>query len=64
MPFLSLAGLGETAALRIIEEREKSDFFTVDDLQTRAGLNKSVVEILKKNGVLDGLSETDQLSFF
>ena len=64
MPFSSLPGLGETAALRIIEEREKSSFFTVDDLQTRAGLNKSVVEILKKNGVLDGLSETDQLSMF
>ncbi len=64
LPFLSLGGLGETAAMRIIEEREKSSFFTVDDLQTRAGLNKSVIEILKKNGVLDGLSETDQLSFF
>ena len=64
LPFLSLGGLGETAALRIIEEREKSSFFTIDDLQTRAGLNKSVVEILKKNGVLDGLSETDQLSMF
>ena len=64
LPFLSLAGLGETAALRIIEEREKSDFFTIDDLQTRAGLNKSVVEILRSNGVLDGLSDTDQLSFF
>ena len=64
LPFLSLAGLGETAALRIIEEREKSSFFTIDDLQIRAGLNKSVVEILRKNGVLDGLSDTDQLSFF
>ncbi|MBE6600079.1 MAG: PolC-type DNA polymerase III [Ruminococcaceae bacterium] len=64
LPFLSLGGLGETAALRIIEEREKSSFFTVDDLQIRAGLNKSVVEILRKNGVLDDLSDTDQLSFF
>ncbi len=64
LPFLSLGGLGETAALRIIEEREKSSFFTVDDLQIRAGLNKSVIEILRKNGVLDDLSDTDQLSFF
>ncbi len=64
LPFLSLAGLGETAALRIIEEREKSSFFTVDDLQIRAGLNKSIVEILRKNKVLDDLSETDQISWF
>ena len=64
LPFLSLNGLGETAALRIVEEREKSYFFSVDDLQTRAALNKSVVEILRDQGVLDGLQETDQLSMF
>ena len=64
LPFLSLNGLGETAALRIVEEREKSYFFSVDDLQIRAALNKSVVEILRSQGVLDGLQETDQLSMF
>lgn len=64
LPFLSLAGLGENAALRIVEERNKEPFFSVDDLQTRSGLNKSVMEILRSKKVLDGLSETDQLSMF
>ena len=64
LPFSSLNGLGETAAQRIVEEREKEPYFSVDDLQTRAGLNKSVIEILRQKRVLDGLSETDQLCMF
>ena len=40
------------------------DFFSIEDLQIRAKLSGSVIEILRKNGVLDGLSDTDQMSFF
>ena len=64
LPFFSLNGLGETAAEQIVAERNKSPFFSVEDLQTRAGLNKSVIDNLRANGILDGLSETDQLSMF
>ncbi len=64
LPFSSLNGLGDTAAQRIVEERNKESYFSIDDLQTRAGLNKSVIEILRQKRVLDGLSETDQLSMF
>jgi DNA polymerase-3 subunit alpha (Gram-positive type) len=64
MPFSALPGLGENAAQKIIEARNEEKFFSVDDLRIRAGLTKSVVEILRKNHVLDNLSETDQLTFF
>ena len=64
MPFNSIGGLGENAALKIIEARNESPFFSVEDLQIRAKLSKSVVDILRKNGALDNLSETDQLSMF
>ena len=64
MPFSALAGLGENAAANIVAAREEEKFFSVEDLQTRAKLTKSVIEVLRKNGVLDNLSETDQLSFF
>jgi DNA polymerase-3 subunit alpha (Gram-positive type) len=59
-----LPGLGENAAANIISAREESPFFSIEDLRIRAKLSKSVIEILRQNGVLDGLSETDQLSFF
>ena len=64
LPFSSLSGLGENAALNIIEARNEEDFFSVEELQIRAKLSGSVIEILRKNGVLDGLSDTDQISFF
>ena len=64
MPFSALSGLGENAAQNIIEAREEEPFFSVDDLRIRAKLTKSVIEILRKNHVLDNLSETDQLTFF
>ena len=64
MPFSALNGLGDAAAENIVRAREEEAFFSVEDLQKRAGLSKSVVEVLRKIGVLDSLNETDQLSFF
>lgn len=64
MPFSALSGLGENAAANIVAARDEQPFFSVEDLQIRAKLSKSVIEVLRDNGVLDGLEETDQLSFF
>ena len=63
MPFSALSGLGENAAANIVAAREEAPFFSVEDLQIRAKLTKSVVEVLRNNKVLEGLDETDQLSF-
>ena len=64
MPFNSLPGLGETAAEKIIEARDKYDIYSVEDLRERTGISKTVIEILRRNHVLDGLSETNQFSMF
>ena len=64
MPFSALSGLGENAAANIVAARNEEPFFSVEDLQIRAKLSKSVIEVLRKNKVLEGLDETDQLSFF
>ncbi len=62
MPFSSLPGLGESAAQNIIKAREEEPFFSVEDLQIRAKISKSIIEMLRNNGVLDNVSETDQLT--
>lgn len=64
MPFSALGGLGENAAANIVAARDEEPFFSVEDLQIRARLSKSVIEVLRSNGVLEGLDETDQISFF
>ena len=64
MPFTALAGLGETAAQKIVEARATGEFYSVEDLRNRAGLSKSVIELLRKIDALKDLSETNQYSFF
>ena len=64
MPFNSLSGLGDTAAEKIIEAREKYDIYSIEDLREHTGISKTVIEILRRNHVLDGLSETNQFSMF
>ncbi len=64
MPFNSLPGLGETAAEKIIEARSKYSIYSIEDLRERTGISKTVIEILRRNHVLDGLSETNQFTLF
>ena len=64
MPFNSIGGLGDTAAQKIVQIREEGEIFSVEELRTRGGLSKSIIELLRSCGALDGLSETNQLSFF
>jgi DNA polymerase-3 subunit alpha (Gram-positive type) len=64
MPFNSLPGLGEGAADKLVETREKHDIFSVEDLRLHSGVSKTVIEILRRNHVLDDLSETNQFSMF
>ena len=64
MPFNSLPGLGETAAEKIIEARAKYDIYSIEDLREHTGISKTVIELLRRNHVLDGLSETNQFSLF
>ena len=64
LPFNSLAGVGESASIAIEEARETGDVLSIEDLRLKAKLTKAVVEVLQKNGVLDGLSDTNQITFF
>lgn len=64
LPFASIGGLGESAAQNIMTARDSADIFSVEDLKIAGKLSKSVIEMLSQNGVLDGMSETNQLSFF
>lgn len=66
LPFSCLNGVGETAAQNIVRAREENGgiFYSIEELQTTAQVTKTVIEALRKNGVLDGISETTQLTMF
>ncbi len=61
-PLCSVAGLGISVAEAIVRERELEKFDTIEDLKNRTKVNKNVIEILKNHKVLDGMSETNQMS--
>ena len=64
MPFNSLPGLGDTAAKNIVDARESGEICTVEELRRKAKLSSAVIDILRRNGVLDGMTETDQFTLF
>ncbi len=64
LPFSTLNGLGERAALNIVEARVNGEFSSKEDLKNRAQLSKSVLDVFDKVGVTSAMTETDQLTFF
>lgn len=64
LPFVALNGMGETAATSFAAEYAIKPYETIEEITKRAKINKSAIEALKARGVLKGLPETDQLSFF
>ena len=63
-PFSSLQGLGVNAAQSIVEGRKDEEFNTLEELKERTSLGRSLIDLLKENGVLDGIPETNQLCLF
>ena len=63
LPFASLKGLGEAAAKSLQEAGRQGPYISVDEVQTRAGVSKSVIETMESLGVLDGLPKTSQTMF-
>ncbi|WDM02768.1 PolC-type DNA polymerase III [Alicyclobacillus cycloheptanicus] len=63
-PFGAIAGVGEAAAKNLMAAREEGPFLSIEDLQSRSRVSKTVIEILDGLGCLNGLPETNQLSLF
>ncbi len=63
-PFSSIDGLGTTVAKKIVEEREKAPFLSIEDLQKRCKVSSTLIEKMRKMKMLDDLDESSQLSLF
>ena len=64
LPFVAISGMGEGAATAFAKGYEERPYETVEDIMDRGKVNKTVVEELRAHGVLEGLPETAQISFF
>lgn len=63
-PFASIDGLGDTVAKNIVEEREKGEFISIEDLGKRAKISQTLIDKMRLMHILDGMPESSQLSLF
>ncbi|MBR3490558.1 MAG: PolC-type DNA polymerase III, partial [Bacilli bacterium] len=63
-PFNAIDGLGDVVAKKIVEERNKRDFLSIEELQTRCKISDTLIEIMKNMHILDDMDESNQLSLF
>ncbi len=64
LPFTSLKGLGVAAAQGLAEAGKEGPYLSVDEISTRSGATKAVIETLREAGSLEGLQEHSQMSLF
>ncbi len=65
LPFASLSGVGETAAQSLSASRETGgEYISVEDVQARAKVSKTVIETLQRCGALRDLPQSSQMSLF
>ena len=64
LPFSSLPGVGEAAAISLAKEGKKGEYLSIENMQIKTKVTKAVVETLASVGVLRGMPETSQMSLF
>lgn len=63
-PFNAIDGLGDTVAKNIVREREINRFLSIEDVQVRGKVSKTLIDKMVEMGILEGLPNSNQLSLF
>ena len=63
-PFNAIDGLGDTVAKKIVEEREKGKFISIEDVQKRGKVSQTLIDKMKEMGIFEGMPDSNQLSLF
>jgi DNA polymerase-3 subunit alpha (Gram-positive type) len=63
-PFRAIDGLGDIVAKKIIEERVKGNFISIEDLAKRAKVSGTLIDKMRLMGILKDMPETNQLTLF
>lgn len=61
-PFTVLDGMGDTAAKKLVEERNIKPFVSIEDVQYRGKVSQTLIDKMRGLGVFDELPESSQLS--
>jgi DNA polymerase-3 subunit alpha (Gram-positive type) len=64
LPFMAIAGCGESAAAKLKEVIDSKDYICIDDIQRKSGINSTVFEKLCAMKVFEDLPQSAQMSLF
>ena len=64
-PFVSVAGLGETAAISLAEQARDRHFISIEEVTAACPkVSKTHIEMLKEAGAFGDMPETSQIDLF
>src|SRR5690606_29549440 len=63
-PLRALQGVGASAAESVAQSRAEGPFRSMEDLQRRSRVSRSVIDALRAHGALGDMPATDQLQLF
>ena len=64
LPFMTISGIGEAAAISLAECGKQGEYFSIVDMQQKTKVSKGVIESLREVGALKGIPESSQMSLF
>ena len=64
LPFNSLSGIGRNAADQLYSAVQSNDFMSIEEIQEKSGVGRSVIERLESVGAMGDLPKSDQMSLF
>ncbi|MGI1658418.1 MAG: DNA polymerase III subunit alpha [Desulfitobacterium sp.] len=63
-PLNSISGMGTVAAEGLYNAAQEKPFNSIEDVKKRGKIGNSTIDVLKKFDCLQGIPESDQMSFF
>ncbi|MGN0606805.1 MAG: PolC-type DNA polymerase III, partial [Oscillospiraceae bacterium] len=64
IPFNALSGVGDNAAQCLYEAVQQGDYISVEELQAKNGVTKTMIEMLDNMGALGSLPKSSQMTLF
>ena len=64
LPFSAIKGIGTVAAQNLEDSAKNGKYISIEELSQRVKISKTIIDVMKQLKILNGLQETNQITFF